>query len=460
MMASRVTSGPMQAGAELAGQRVLIVGLGSTGLSAARFLAARGAALAVTDSRPEPPALAELKEELPDVAVFLGGFDAGAFERADCVVLSPGVSPHEPAVAAAQARGTPVIGDIELFARYAQAPVVAITGSNGKSTVTALLGEMARAAGREVRVGGNIGTPALELLQSTEPDLYVLELSSFQLETTESLDARAAVVLNVSEDHLDRYAGLDEYAATKARIYQGSGVMIVNADEPRVAPMSRTDRRLARFALTPPAAGDYGLCADAGREWLCRGAERLLPADALPLSGRHNLANALAALALAEAVGLPRDAQLRALRRFGGLPHRMQWVAERDGVTWFNDSKATNVGAALAAIAGAPGERLVLIAGGEGKGQDFRPLRAAMQTRGRAAVLIGRDAVRIEAALDGVVPVAHAPDLPQAVALASGLAEPGDSVLLAPACASFDMFRGFEHRGEVFMAAVTGGGGG
>lgn len=457
MMPNGLTSGYLQADAELAGQRVLIVGLGKTGLSVARFLSAHGVELAVTDSRPEPPALAELKEELPDVAVFIGGFEPGAFERADRVVLSPGVSLREPAVAAAVHQGVPVIGDIELFARYAPAPVVAITGSNGKSTVTALLAEMARVADRDVRVGGNFGTPALDLLQGPVPALYVLELSSFQLETTSSLNARAAVVLNISEDHMDRYPDLETYAGAKARVYEGTGVMVVNADDPRVAAMARAEREIVRFSLSTPGAGDYGLRHVDGAEWLCRGGERLLPVDALRLRGRHNLANALAALALADAAGLPRAAQLEALQRFPGLPHRMQWVAERDGVTWFNDSKATNVGAALAAIAGAPGERLVLIAGGEGKNQDFAPLREALAERGRAAVLIGRDADRIEYALQGVVPIAHAADMAQAVALASGLAQPGDAVLLAPACASFDMFRGFEHRGEAYIEAVTGG---
>ena len=457
MMANGPTSGHLQAGAHPDGQRVLIVGLGRTGLSVARFLAARGVELAVTDSRVEPPALAELKEELPDVAVFVGGFDQGAFERADCVVISPGVSLREPAVAAAIHQGVPVIGDIELFARHAQAPVVAITGSNGKSTVTALLGEMARAAGLDVRIGGNFGTPALDLLQGPAPALYILELSSFQLETTRSLDARSAVVLNVSEDHMDRYGDLAEYTAAKAHVYDGTGVMVVNADDPRVAALARPGREIVRFGLSAPEAGNFGLRSEQGREWLCHGTERLLGADALRLRGRHNLANALAALALADAAGIPRAAQTEGLQRFSGLPHRMQWVAERDGVVWFNDSKATNVGAALAAIAGAPGERLVLIAGGEGKGQDFRPLRQAISERGRAAVLIGRDASHIESALQGIVPVAHAADMMQAVALASGLAEPGDSVLLAPACASFDMFRGFEHRGEAFVSAVNGG---
>lgn len=442
-------------GPELSGGRVLVVGLGKTGLSAARFLAARGIEVAVTDSRAEPPGLVALKRELPDVAVFLGGFAAEAFERADCIVLSPGVALAEPSVVAARRRGVPVLGDVELFARLAPAPVIAITGSNGKSTVTTLVGDMAREAGLDVRVGGNLGTPVLNLLDGPVPELYVLELSSFQLETTSSLDATAAAVLNLSEDHLDRYATLETYSATKARIFSGTGVLVLNADDTRVAAMARPGRSVVRFTLQPPAADEYGLSAD-GRA-LYRGGERLIDTAALGIRGRHNLANALAAMALADAAGIPRSAQLQALRRFRGLPHRMQWVAARDGVDWFNDSKATNVGAALAAIAGVPGDKVVLIAGGQGKGQDFAPLREAMRARGRAAVLLGADAARLEAVLDGVVPVARAADLTEAVALAGRLAACGDSVLLAPACASFDMFRDYEQRGELFVAAVTGG---
>ncbi len=433
--------------------RTLIVGLGKTGLSCARFLAARGIGFAVTDSRAEPPGLAALRAEFPDAPLYLGGFAEAAFAQAEQLVVSPGVSLREPLIAAAMARGVEAIGDIELFARHARAPVIAITGANGKSTVTTLVGLMAEAAGRDVRVGGNIGTPALELIQGREPDLYVLELSSFQLETTHSLNAAAAVVLNVMPDHMDRYPGVEDYAAAKRRVYRGDGVMVLNADDPLVRAMAEPDRKQVFFSLGEPAPGHYGLRETAHGVWLARGDGCLLIVSELRIAGRHNAANALAALALGEAVGLPMTAMLRALREFEGLPHRTQWVAERDGIRWYDDSKGTNVGATLAALQGMTG-KVVLLAGGDGKGADFTPLRAACAQKARAVVLIGRDAPLIEAALGGVVPVVRATDMDDAVAQARALARPGDSVLLSPACASFDMFTGYEHRGRVFTEAV------
>ncbi|MDE2089008.1 MAG: UDP-N-acetylmuramoyl-L-alanine--D-glutamate ligase [Gammaproteobacteria bacterium] len=433
--------------------KILIVGLGKTGLSCARYLSARGLEVAVTDSRDQPPGLERLREELPDVALFLGGFDASAFASAEQLVVSPGVSLRTPVIAEALRRGVPVLGDVELFARAARAPVVAVTGSNGKSTVTTLAGEMARRAGREVRVGGNLGTPALELLGATEPDLYVLELSSFQLETTQTLNAKSAAVLNVSPDHMDRYRDVQEYAAAKARVYRGDGCRVVNADDPRVLAMVVPGRRVLRFTLEAPRADDFGLLARGGEAWLAHGGEAWLAERELRVSGRHNTANALAALALGHSVGLEREPMLQTLREFQGLPHRTQWVAERDGVRWYNDSKGTNVGATLAALQGMPG-KLVLIAGGDGKGADFTPLRAACAAKARAVVLIGRDAPLIEAALAGVVPVMRAAGMDQAVAEARRLAQPGDAVLLSPACASFDMFSGYEERGRVFTDAV------
>lgn len=440
----------------LPGQRVLIVGLGKTGLSCARFLHARGYEVAITDTRAAPPGLDAVREELPDLAVFVDGFDAGAFERADCVVLSPGVALREPLVAGAQRRGIPVLGDVEIFARYARAPVVAITGSNGKSTVTTLLGEMARHAGRTVRVGGNLGPPALELLDVDEPDLYVLELSSFQLETTDSLRAAAAAVLNVSEDHMDRYPSLAQYAAAKARVLDGAAGAVINADDATVMAMLDVQRpeRVVSFSLGAPVGDGYGIREQAGKAWLARGGELLLAVDELHIFGRHNHANALAALALGELADLPRPAMLEALARFTGLPHRCQWVAQHNEVTWFNDSKATNVGATLAALAGIAAGRIVLIAGGQGKGQDFAPLREALQRRARALVLFGEDAPLIAGAVGNVVPVHQVATLADAVATAAGAAQAGDAVLLSPACASFDMFSGYEDRGTQFIAAV------
>lgn len=434
--------------------KVLVVGLGKTGLSCARYLAARGVEVAVVDSREQPPALETLRQELPDVAVFTGGFEERVFAYAEQLVVSPGISLREPALAHAIERGVPVLGDIELFARAAQAPVIAITGSNGKSTVTSLVGEMARAAGFDVRVGGNLGTPALELLRESEPDLYVLELSSFQLETTASLQPAAAVVLNVSADHMDRYASLDEYAQAKRRIYLGARHLVLNRDDGLVRAMAVPDRACIWFGLEAPrSAQEYGLDCDADACWLARGEQRLLPEAALRIRGRHNVANALAALALAEAAGIDGGQALQVLREFPGLAHRAQWVAEQGGVSWFNDSKGTNVGATLAAVSGMPG-KVVLIAGGDGKGADFSPLRAVLAEKGRAAVLIGRDAPRLEQALQGALPLVRAEDMDDAVRQAARLARPGDTVLLSPACASFDMFRNYEHRGDVFMEAV------
>ncbi|MGE0370525.1 MAG: UDP-N-acetylmuramoyl-L-alanine--D-glutamate ligase [Gammaproteobacteria bacterium] len=430
----------------------LVVGLGITGLSCARLLRDLGLPVEVTDSRMEPPGLEAARREIADVPLHLGGFSAPALERCARILLSPGVASDEPYVLSARARGVNVIGDIELFARCADAPVAAITGSNGKSTVTALLGAMAQADGRVVRVGGNIGTPALDLLQAVPPELYVLELSSFQLETTASLNARAAVILNLSPDHLDRYPDMQAYLEAKLRVYAGDGAVVVNRDDPSLCACVPERRSVVSFGAGVPAAGDYGLVVAAGQTWLAYGDEQMIAVDELGLRGSHNALNALAALALGAAVGLTRAGMLAALRAFTGLPHRMQMVGERRGVRWFNDSKGTNVGATLAALGGLPG-RVVLIAGGLGKGQDFSPLRDLAAAKARAVVLIGRDAPLIEAALHNVASIHYAGDMREAVARAAALAQAGDSVLLSPACASFDMFKGYEDRGRRFVAA-------
>ncbi len=433
----------------------LVVGLGQTGLAFARFLAARGESFAVVDSRINPPGIEELQRELPQVPVYLGPFETELFTQASRLLLSPGVAPQEPAIAAAMAKGAEVLGDIELFARYASAPVVAITGSNGKSTVTSLLGVMARKAGKTVQVGGNIGTPALELLEQPVPELYVLELSSFQLEVTSSLNCRAAAVLNVSEDHLDRHGDLEHYAAIKSRIYRGDGVMVLNADDPMVAAMALEGRTVVHFTLDAPTRdSDFGLREQDGELWLARGETLLMHSTEVRIPGRHNLANALAALALGKAAGLAMEPMLHTLREFPGLPHRCQWVAEIGGVNYFEDSKGTNVGATLAALEGMPGEKVVLIAGGQGKGQDFSPLREAVAQRARAVILIGEDAPLLSQVLEGSAMLKHAVQMEEAVVLAASLAQPGDTVLLSPACASFDMFRNYIERGERFVAAV------
>lgn len=434
--------------------RTLVVGLGETGLSVARYLSRQGVPVAIVDSREQPPGLARSRAELPaDVALFLGGFNREAFERAEQIVLSPGVSMNEPEIAAARARQVPVVGDIELFAQAARAPVIAVTGSNGKSTVVTLLSAMARRAGLEVRTGGNIGTPALDLIAADEPDLYVLELSSFQLETLHSLQPQAAVVLNISDDHLDRYRDLQDYAAAKQAVYRYAALQVVNLDDPVAAALVDAQQPIAGFTGSVPAANEYGLVDVAGETWLARGDMHLMPASGVQMAGRHNLVNALAALALGEAAGLPLTAMVETLAEFQGLPHRMQYLAEQNGVRWFNDSKGTNVGATLAAIEGVDGP-VVLIAGGDGKGADFSPLAAVLQRKGHGAVLIGKDAPLLEAVLQDAVPVRRAGDMLQAVQLAAAMAQPGDCVLLSPACASLDMYRNFEERGELFMQAV------
>jgi len=440
----------------------VIVGLGKTGFSCARYLAKHGESFVVVDSRESPPGLAELLREFPQAALSLGGFDTASLARAQRLIVSPGVAVAEPAIAAAIRDGADAVGDIELFARAARAPIVAVTGSNGKSTVTTLVGEMIRDAGLQVRVGGNLGPPALDLLvdpqsptggMKDEPDFYVLELSSFQLETTYSLKAAAAAVLNISPDHMDRYRDVSDYAVAKRRIYRGNGVMVINADDPLVCSMIEPGRDTVRFGLSEPAPGDFGVRERQGKLCLAKGSEILLAAAELPIKGLHNIANALAALALGDAVGVPMAGMLATLRRFAGLPHRTQWVASRDGVTWYNDSKGTNVGATLAALQGMPG-KVVLIAGGLGKSQDFTPLKAAAAAKARAVVLLGQDAPLIERALAGVVQVERVADMEAAVTQAALLAQAGDTVLLSPACASFDMFKGYDHRGEMFIAAV------
>ncbi|MET0023899.1 MAG: UDP-N-acetylmuramoyl-L-alanine--D-glutamate ligase [Sedimenticola sp.] len=437
--------------------KTLVVGLGKTGLSCARFLATRDVPVAITDSREQPPGLDELRSELPDTALFLGAFETAVFEAADRLVVSPGVPVDQPLIRQSMARGVPVIGDIELFAQAVDAPVAAITGSNGKSSVTTLLGEMADRAERRVKVGGNLGEPALDLL-SDEADLYVLELSSFQLETTHTLAPRVAVVLNVSADHMDRYDSMASYADAKARIYNSAEVGVFNLDDPRVMAMRGAESSALFFTLGEPGEGTFGLRAEGDRLWLCFEQERLVAADELKVPGRHNLANALAALAMGRALDLPMAAMLDALREFKGLPHRTQFVAEHAGVRWYNDSKGTNVGACIAALNGfvsASGDdRTVLIAGGDGKGADFSDLKPVVEETARAVVLMGRDAALIAGAIGDKVPVVFAEDMDEAVARAAELALPGDRVLLSPACASFDMYRSYEHRGEVFMTTV------
>jgi UDP-N-acetylmuramoylalanine--D-glutamate ligase len=434
----------------------VILGLGATGLSCARFLAGQGVAFAVTDSRLDPPHKHLFLKEFPDLPLSLGRFDEALIAGAQRLIVSPGIPVSEPCIKQALAHGIEVLGDIELFARHIKAPVIAITGSNGKSTVTSLFGEMARLSGKRVKIGGNLGIPVLDLLvDGSEPELYVLELSSFQLETTYSLKPQAAAVLNVTPDHLDRYPSLADYAAAKRRIYQGMGVMILNADDPRIMAMAEGNRCMLRFTLASPQRAEFGLRLHQGFPWLAYEETLLMPLSDIKIEGAHNAANALAALALGRAVDLPMEAMLASLRSFTGLPHRCQRVAIAQGVLWYNDSKGTNVGATCAAIQGL-GDRgpLILIAGGEAKGADFEPLVQAVSGRVKSVIVIGRDSPLLEQALRDVVPVIHAEGLDEAVIKAAGSAQAGDVVLLSPACASFDMFQDYAHRGEVFTRAV------
>ncbi|MGQ0835897.1 MAG: UDP-N-acetylmuramoyl-L-alanine--D-glutamate ligase [Gammaproteobacteria bacterium] len=432
----------------------VIVGLGRTGLSCARWLRTRGWRVAVTDSRDEPPELPGLRELGSDIPVALGGLDASLLDEATLVVASPGVALSEPLFDEARHRGLEIVGDIELFARAVDAPVVGITGTNGKSTVTTLLGRMAERAGIRVRVGGNLGEPALDLLpaQGEAPQLYVLELSSFQLESTSTLAFEAASVLNLTPDHLDRYVSIEEYAAAKARIFERCKTAVINLDDPLVIRMPHAGQRTLGFSLRADSGADF-LVSDAPERSLMRRDEPLLPVSALKIAGLHNAANALAALALGEAIDLPMPSMLTELAAFPGLPHRAEWVAEIDGVAFVNDSKGTNVGATLAAVAGMPGP-LVMIAGGDGKNQDFAPLAAAFRDKVRHAVLIGRDAGAIAKVLRGVCRTERCASLETAVRAAARAAKRGDTVLLSPACASLDMFRDYAHRGAVFTQAV------
>jgi UDP-N-acetylmuramoylalanine--D-glutamate ligase len=446
-----MTSTPSHPAPLEAGTRALVLGLGRTGLSCARYLRRKGLAVRVADTRSQPPGLDALRAHVPDAELRTGPFDMSLLEQIAQIVISPGLSLREPVAAEALRRGLPVVGDIELFAREAQAPIAAVTGTNGKSTVTTLVAALANAAGRTAVAGGNLGEPALELLARAVPDLYVLELSSFQLETTHSLRTATATVLNVTPDHMDRYDTLADYAAAKARIFDGCDVAVINADDAAVRDMPRAGQGVISFSLVSGAT-DYSLERDP-EPMIVRRGEPLLPLAALRIQGLHNAANAMAALAMCEALDIPRGAAIDALTAFPGLPHRSQWVADVGGVHFVNDSKGTNVGATLAAVSGMSGP-LVVIAGGDGKQQDFSELRNAFRGKVTHVVLIGRDAPRLEGTLAGICTMERAADMPAAVRAARLAAQPGYTVLLSPACASLDMFRDYTHRGDEFAAAV------
>ncbi|MDZ4098631.1 MAG: UDP-N-acetylmuramoyl-L-alanine--D-glutamate ligase [Methylophilaceae bacterium] len=438
-------------------KRVMVLGLGDTGLSALHWLKGQGARLSVSDTREAPPGLKVVQEEMPEVSINLGTLQLDVLKAQDVLVVSPGVPLATPEIQQAIVAGVEVVGDVEIFAQFrpANAKVIAITGANGKSTVTTLVGEMCKAAGFKTVIAGNIGLPVLDTLNDAAPDVYVLELSSFQLESTHSLKVDAATVLNLSEDHMDRYDGMAAYAAAKARIFQSGGVQVLNRQDAWSANMALAGRSVVTFGEDPaPTAQDFGLQQEAGDIWLTQGANNIIRSSELKIAGLHNAVNALAALALCRAIGLSNGALINVLRSFKGLPHRVEWAAEINGVAFYDDSKGTNVGATCAALHGLP-QKVVLIAGGDGKGQDFSPLAEPVKSNARAVVLIGRDASVIENALRSTgVPLLNANSLEDAVDMAFTAAQPGDAVLLSPACASFDMFRNYVHRAEVFCTAV------
>ena len=437
-------------------RHTLIVGLGATGWSVVQHLVAQGLSVAVADSREQPPLLAQMQDRYTDVTVFTGPFADPVFAQADRLVVSPGIPLSTPQIQAALARGVPVISDIELFAQAVHAPVVAITGSNGKSTVTTLVGEMARASGLSVAVGGNLGTPALDLLKQSA-QLYVLELSSFQLASTYSLRTQVATVLNLSADHLDWHGDMTNYATAKAVALRNTQIAVLNADDSQVMAMPASGQRQLFSLNRPTTTDDFGLCCVKGVDWLCHGPKHLIRADELKIAGRHNQANALASLAISTALGLPMATLCDVLRTFPGLPHRTEFVAETAGVRWYNDSKATNVGATIAALDGlyqSEGGRAVVLLGGQGKSADFAPLTPILARCARAVVLFGQDQAQITPHIPDCCAQVTVTDLAAGVIQAARLAQTGDHVLLSPACASLDQFPGFAARGEHFRHLV------
>lgn len=436
----------------------VVIGLGKTGLSCAHYLQQRGERFILMDTRAQPPGLEQVRATYADVPIITAGLDAQLLRAARRIILSPGVSQHLPEIKAAVAAGVPLLGDIDLFREAVQAPIIAITGANAKSTVTTLVGEMAKQAGIDVAVGGNLGTPVLELLQQGEKALYVLELSSFQLETCHNLRAEVATVLNISPDHMDRYPDLQTYHQAKHRIFKGCANGLENLDDPLTHPLLAKTVPLWGYRLGRPDFNVFGLMQHQGETWLALGQQPLLAASALKIPGRHNLANALAALGLGYLAQIPMPAMLTALRNFTGLAHRCQWVATKQQVSFYNDSKGTNVGATVAALDGLgsdlqPGQQIVLIAGGDGKGADFSPLAPLVERYVSTLILLGQDADKLQAALP-TTPAIKVAGMQQAVQQALQAAKPGDTVLLSPACASWDMFSSYTERGQQFVEAV------
>lgn len=435
---------------------VVVVGLGKTGLSCVRYLSKHGLNIAVTDSRLQPPELASFNNEFMSVPAYLGDIKNEVLLAAEQVVLSPGVSLQEDNIKQAIANGIPVIGDIELFCQQANAPIIAISGSNGKSTVTTLVAEMTSNAGLKTCVGGNLGTPVLDLLNEATPDVYVLELSSFQLETTFSLNAHASAVLNVSPDHMDRYASLEDYANAKNKIYSGQGVMVVNKDDAIVNAMTDASRKSISFSLDKPQDNNFGLIKESDDVFLSQGKEKIINQNELLIKGEHNMANALAAMALADSINVSKQAMIETLKRFKGLEHRCQLVKIINNVHWYNDSKATNVGACIASIKGlCETGKIILIAGGDSKGADLSGLKSIVKQYVKKVLLLGVDAEKIKQVISLDVNCEFVSDMDEAVIKASECAVSGEQVLLAPACASLDMYKNYQERGDVFVQAVN-----
>ena len=437
-------------------RRAVVLGLGASGFSSAQYLIERQVDLQVLDTRDNPPFRDNLENAFPDVPVHCGIYDDAHLNGVDVIVVSPGVSLSDSFLKKARSRKIEILGDIELFARVCPAPVIAITGSNGKTTVTTIVSEMLRAQGLDVRVGGNIGRPALDLIDDHIPDVFVLELSSFQLETTSSLRPRSAAILNLSADHMDRYADFGSYANAKKRILTNAETAVINVDDSNLAQLNIDDGvQKISFSLSCPTSDqEYGIRSDGSHEWIMRGSQKIVRTDLLSMNGRHNILNALAAIGLVESSGYPvSDRMIKALTEFRGLPHRCEQVLSKDDITWINDSKGTNPGATIAALRGM-GRPVVLISGGQSKGADFTQFADAVQRYTRQVLLVGEDRLWIAEAIGSRVPVTLADDLNHAIRLASRWAQSGDAVLFSPACASFDMFKNFEHRGDVFRQLV------
>ncbi len=433
----------------------VVVGLGKTGFACAQFLARQRLPFVIMDTREAPPMLADAQTNFPETPIYLGDLNPEILLNARSIILSPGLSIHEPALELASSKGVEICGDIELFLRFAKAPIIAVTGTNGKSTVVSLLGAMCEEAGVSAIVAGNIGTCVLDVLEWPTPSWYILELSSFQLETTDSLKAFAATILNVTDDHMDRYDSIESYAAAKMRIYNNAENIVYNAEDPLTTPKTQTPA--ISFTSQVPSEHQYGLVTTPQGVELYYGQERLLAASTMKIAGLPNCLNGLCALAITEKMGLPRAACVKALQEFPGLPHRLQWVRQHNGVDWYNDSKGTNVGASVQAVTGLGSGRsgkLILIAGGQGKGADFSPMAPPVAAHCRAVILLGEDAPIIEKALEKTAPLHRVPSLDAAIQLAHSLAKPQDAVVLSPACASFDMFKNFEHRGQCFVELV------